>query len=180
MVCMVQYDMVWEIEMAGEFEIAKLTNLGWFLSRGPMVGEVGVVGLVHHLAAHALTTNTTTNNLLTLFSPLSNTNSLCPPPLSVYHPFHPSMYPSTPARCQDSCTVTLSSYVDYFIPVVLSSPKGAGSGHQSEFVKRVWCRFSCSSQQHPLASSAGWPGHSKGIVSLPASRRSVTVAGGAG
>ena len=43
-----------------------------------MVGEVGVVGLVHHLAAHALTTNTTTNNLLTLFSPLSNTNSLCP------------------------------------------------------------------------------------------------------
>ena len=55
MVCMVQYNIVWEIEMAGEFEIAKLTNLVWFLSRGPMVGEVGVVGLVHHLAAHALT-----------------------------------------------------------------------------------------------------------------------------
>ena len=58
-----------------------------------MVGEVGVVGLVHHLAAHALkTTSNTTNNLLTLFNPLSNTKS-------VYHPFFTllSMNPSTPA-----------------------------------------------------------------------------------
>ena len=80
MVCMVQYDMVWEIEMAGEFEIAKLTNLGWFLSRGPMVGEVGVVGLVHHLAAHAL--NTTTTTLQLLFNYLQHKN-----PLFSCHPF---------------------------------------------------------------------------------------------
>ena len=38
-----------------------------------MVGEVGVVGLVHHLAAHALYTSNTANNLLTLFNNLSNT-----------------------------------------------------------------------------------------------------------
>ena len=89
---MVQYDMVWEIEMAGEFEIAKLTNLGWFLSRGPMVGEVGVVGLVHHLAAHALTTNTTTNNLLSpdsLQPPLKHKLLVLPSSLSI-SPFHPS------------------------------------------------------------------------------------------
>ena len=48
-------DMVEENDMVGEYESAEVTNLGWFLSRGPMVGEVGVVGLVHHLAAHALT-----------------------------------------------------------------------------------------------------------------------------
>ena len=34
----------------------KITNLCWLLGCwGPVIGEVGVVGLVHHLAAHALT-----------------------------------------------------------------------------------------------------------------------------
>ena len=70
--------MVGEKYMVGENESAKVTNLGWFLCRCPMVGEVGVVGLVHHLAAHALTTNTTNNNLLTLFNNLSKL-------LSQYH-----------------------------------------------------------------------------------------------
>ena len=62
-----------------------------------MVGEVGVVGLVHHLAAHALTTNTTNNNLLTLFNNLSNTKT----PLSVYHPFslsYESFHPCSMSR----------------------------------------------------------------------------------
>ena len=54
-------------------------------------------------------------------------------------------------------------------------------GHFSEFVKRVWCSFSCSWWLVASSAGSGWPaGHSKGIVSLPPSRRSVTVAGGAG
>ena len=51
----------------------------------------------------------------------------------------------------------------------------------SEFVKRVWCSFSCSWWLVASSAGSGWPaGHSKGIVSLPPPRRSVTVAGGAG
>ena len=34
----------------------QITNLNWFLGGRPVIGEVGVVGLVHHLAAHTQVT----------------------------------------------------------------------------------------------------------------------------
>ena len=103
-----------------------MTNLGWFLGgRGPMVGEVGVVGLVHHLAAHALYTSNTSNNLLTLFNNLSNTKL----PQCVTA-FHPPMNPSTPL---DAKIVALSPFpAMWTISFQFCSPpqkEQAGSGH---------------------------------------------------
>ena len=149
----------------------KITNLCWLLGCwGPVIGEVGVVGLVHHFAAHATTTTSNSlpqplkhktslfsgSPLFTLLIDLLDLKivALCHP-FQLCRLFHPS------------CALQLSK----------RSP-----GHFSEFVKRVWCSFSsCSWWLVASSAGSGWPaGHSKGIVSLPPSRRSVTVAGGAG
>ena len=74
---MVWYGMVWYGSMR-----MKITNLCWLLGCwGPVIGEVGVVGLVHHFAAHA--TTTTSNSLP---QPLKHQTPL----FSGFHPFSPS------------------------------------------------------------------------------------------
>ena len=60
----------------------QITNLNWFLGGRPVIGEVGVVGLVHHLAAH---TQVTPGHLSPCFPLLVNTLELlpsCSPPLT--------------------------------------------------------------------------------------------------
>ena len=60
----------------------QITDLNWFLGGRPVIGEVGVVGLVHHLAAH---TQVTPGHLSPCFPLLVNTLELlpsCSPPLT--------------------------------------------------------------------------------------------------
>ena len=53
----------------------RTTNLNWLLGGRPVIGEVGVVGLVHHLAAH---TQVTPGHLSPCFPLLVNTLELLP------------------------------------------------------------------------------------------------------
>ena len=60
----------------------QITDLNWFLGGRPVIGEVGVVGLVHHLAAH---TQVTPGHLSPCFPLLVTTLGLfpsLPPPLT--------------------------------------------------------------------------------------------------
>ena len=60
----------------------RITNLNWLLGGHPVIGEVGVVGLVHHLAAH---TQVTPGHLSPCFPLLVTTLELFPslsPPLT--------------------------------------------------------------------------------------------------
>ena len=58
----------------------RTTNLNWLLGGRPVIGEVGVVGLVHHLAAH---TQVTFHSVSLSWSPLWNSS--------------PPVYPLSPA-----------------------------------------------------------------------------------